>query len=98
MSRGTINFYQRVYDCLGRHSAPAASEWTRRFPNSAAQDVPVETQQRIVNSFWRLQLGKLSIDTITARECLSDAVCPETWIKDFGKWVVPVIVKHNLPH
>jgi hypothetical protein len=97
MPKVTINFYKMVYDCLNRHSAPAAVEWTRRYPSSAAQGVPIADQQRSVNAFWRLQLGRLTVDTIGIRECLSDNVCPETWIKDFTRFVVPVIIKNNLP-
>jgi phage-related tail fiber protein len=96
MPKGT-NFYQMVTDCLNRHSAPAALNWARKYPSTAALNVPVADQQKLVNAFWRLQLGKLPINTIDARECLSDTVCPETWIKDFTKFVVPIIVANNLP-
>lgn len=97
MASRTVNFYQIVYDCLGRHSTSAADKWARKFPSTAADDVDVAVQQRNVNAFWRLQLGRLSIDTINARECLSDEVCPATWLKDFGHYVVPVLLAHNLP-
>lgn len=96
MSVNSVNVYRAVYECLNRHSAVAAIGWRSKFPLESAV-VSVAEQQRNVNTFWRLQLGLLTVNTIKERECLVDEMSFTTWIKDFEKYVVPTIIKHQLP-
>lgn len=93
----TVNVSKEVYDVLERHSHASAQRWKTRFPFSAkaAEEIPVQLHE--VNTFWRIQLGRLPIDTVPQRHCLSDDSVFEDWIRNFEVHVVPVIIANNLP-
>ncbi len=52
---------------------------------------------KLLNRFWRLQLGNLRINTIDARECLVDCQDKQVWIENFATYILPVIVERHLP-
>ncbi len=52
----------------------------------------------LVNRVWRLTLGMLEEDTINARYCLVDQGSIFDWLSLFKQMVVPIAIKHQLPH
>ncbi len=52
---------------------------------------------RLINRFWRLQLGNLRTDTIDARECLVNCKDKQIWLDNFNAYVLPVILERHLP-
>ncbi len=49
------------------------------------------------NRFWRSELGRLSVNTISERECLIDEIDPRDWLRHFRNHVLPTIVRFKLP-
>lgn len=50
-----------------------------------------------MNRYWRLELGKLPVNTISERECLIDQIEPIDWLRHFKAQVLPTIVRFKLP-
>jgi len=84
-----------VGDCLKKHCQQSADGWERKMPT--LDGVDMNDQLTAVNNFWRLQLGQLRADTISTREWLQDDIPVSSWLKDFERFVVPVIIQHRLP-
>ncbi len=93
MKKGSLKTV--VYDCLAKHSLSCAQAWNEKVVD--LKGVDMNDQLSAVNSFWRLQLGQLQANTIPQRECLQDEMSVDSWLANFERYVVPVIVKHKLP-
>ena len=91
-----INLARVVTDVLGKHSAAAAAEWSRQYEeyNRAYQE---QNELSLINRFWRIQLGRIGVSTISERECLIDNIAVEDWLFHFERSVVPMIIANGLP-
>lgn len=58
---------------------------------------PVEVQMRALNEYWRVQLGLVDGDTVTARCGLVEGVPPEVWVGNFRKYVMPAVRQYGVP-
>lgn len=85
----------QIYDRIAAKSAECAKAWKARSANIS--QTSIENQLAAVNSFWRIQLGQLRINTIPQRECLQDDIAIDVWLNNFETYVIPVIVKYKLP-
>ena len=72
-------------------------ELAERFLASAPASPYVEEQLVMINRYWRSELGRLSINTISERECLIDKIDPSDWLRHFRNQVLPTIIRFNLP-
>lgn len=50
-----------------------------------------------MNRYWRTQLSKLPVNTISERECLIDMIEPSDWLRHFRSQVLPTILRFKLP-
>lgn len=83
----------QVSDLIAQNDPHAA----RRFEHlvRASADHAEEILQ--LNRYWRSELGRLSINTISERECLIDRIAPVDWFRHFRSQVLPTILRFNLP-
>ncbi len=50
-----------------------------------------------LNRFFRRELSSLTVNTISERECLIDAIEPVDWLRHFRNNVLPTIIRFHLP-
>lgn len=50
-----------------------------------------------MNRFWRNELVKVPVNTISERECLIGDIAPSDWLRHFTTQVLPTIVRWKLP-
>jgi len=50
-----------------------------------------------LNKYFRLELAKAPVSTMSERGCLRDDLAPATWLKYFQSHVVPTLHRFNLP-
>jgi len=83
-----------VSNLLHEENPTLADRFDRQF--RAASNDPLD-EIIDLNSFWRDQLSFLSVNTISERECLIDAIQPNDWLRHFRQQVLPTIVRFELP-
>lgn len=90
-SRNFLDLHHEVRKLIAEND-PALAE---RYCDVA----PRETENQVVhhNRFWRSELGRLSVNTISERECLIDEIDPRDWLRHFRNHVLPTIVRFKLP-
>lgn len=86
-----------VYGEIACRSAIQAERFLRAYNKSIFQDLTTQDDLIRLNRFWRLQLGRLPINTINERECLSDHSDFNAWLHNFREIVLPTILKYKLP-
>ncbi len=52
---------------------------------------------RELNRFLRRELGRLSVNTISERECLIDDIDPTDWLKYFKSQVLKTVLRFKIP-
>lgn len=83
----------QVFDALNEISPVAARLFDRKFSHPKRDHEPSSSLIiNDLNQFWRIQLGSLSIDTISARSVLIDTDNQEEWLSLFKQYVLPVAV------
>lgn len=83
-----------VYDLMQEGDVVCCDRFKERFvakTNNQHEDI-VE-----LNRFWRTELGKAPVGTISERECLIDAIEPVDWLRHFKSQVLPTILRFKLP-
>lgn len=55
-------------------------------------------QIRLLNVFWRVQLGNCVNDTSRERGMLFDNIDPVVWLNNFKKHVLDTVVSQGLPN
>jgi hypothetical protein len=50
-----------------------------------------------MNRFWRNELTKVPVNTISERECLISDIEPIDWLRHFTSQVLPTIIRWKLP-
>lgn len=88
------NIVGSVADAIAVSDPAAAMRFTRSFHQHSTDPSGVI---RELNRYWRDELSRLSISTISARTCLIDNINPEDWLRHFKKLVLEVILDNNLP-
>jgi hypothetical protein len=68
--------------------------FTRGFEQRSNEPAAVICE---LNRYWRSELGRLNISTVSARTCLIDNIAPEDWLRHFNKLVLEVILDNDLP-
>lgn len=58
---------------------------------------PESEQMRIINDFWRVQIGLMDNDTLTIRSCLVDGLDPNVWLRNFDRYVAQYVTQYALP-
>lgn len=84
----------RVSELLHEENPALAKSFDRQF--RASSNDPID-EIIDLNAFWRDQLSFLSVNTISERECLIDAIQPNDWLRHFRQQVLPTIVRFELP-
>lgn len=59
---------------------------------------PEDEQMRIINDFWRVQIGLLDTDTISVRSCLVDGLDAGVWLRNFDRYVAQYVTQYPLPN
>lgn len=93
------NLSSTVKAVIAKRSISAAERFELMFV-AKYPDQPnktIEQQLNEVNTFWRIQLGKLPIDTKKERECLINQIQINDWLRNFDDCVADTIVNNNLP-
>jgi hypothetical protein len=89
------NLVDVVFRLLEEEGDGGCSErFNERFTaktNSQQEDI-VE-----MNRFWRNELVKVPVNTISERECLINEIAPSDWLRHFTSQVLPTIVRWKLP-
>jgi hypothetical protein len=69
-----------------------------RFENSFQHTQDNQYDEIVeMNRYWRHELSKLPVNTISERECLIDMIEPTDWLRHFKSQVLPTIVRFKLP-
>lgn len=87
---------QRVSSILAKHSSNASQRFRRLFRNYAAAKADYNPV-KLLNGFWRLQLGYLQRDTYTEREHLVENVDLDNWMTFFENKILPTVLEEDLP-
>jgi len=78
------------------HAQRFESLFMKQHPNWTTGNLPSLTQQiHIVNEFWRMQLGLMSIDTLSVRSCIADNVTVEDWLSNFERYLIDFILNQQ---
>lgn len=88
------NLVGSVADAIATSNPAAAMRFTRAFVQRSDDSAGVIKE---LNRYWRDELGRLNISTISARTCLIDNISPEDWLRHFKKLVLEVILDNDLP-
>jgi hypothetical protein len=88
------NLVGSVADAIAVSNPAAAMRFTRAFVQRS-DDTPGVLRE--LNRYWRDELSRLNISTISARTCLIDDISPEDWLRHFKKLVLEVILDNDLP-
>ena len=81
-----------VYDALEKLSTEHADDFNVGFKNRGGLDSELIKD---LNSYFRLELSMLSVDTRDARDCLIDNLSTRTWLSYFVDHVARLIVRHK---
>jgi hypothetical protein len=90
-----LTIHQIIFGMLEEQSPEAARRWHTMSPIVQVEDDNQAIQA--ANQFWRIQLGSLDVSTVDERQCLVDTIGTDAWLYDFAGYVMPVILKNNLP-
>lgn len=90
-ARNFLDLFNEVHKLIAEND-PVLAE---RFSDVAPRGI--EDQVFLQNRFWRSELGRLSVNTISERECLIDEIDPRDWLRHFRNHVLPTIVRFKLP-
>lgn len=85
---------QQVYELLLATSPEKATQFNLRFVHPNRKNHTERLWVADLNVFWRMELTKLSVDTIPAREALYDNISGLEWLELFAKYVLPVVLEH----
>lgn len=88
------NLVGSVADAIAVSNPSAAMRFTRGFVQRSDDNAGVIKE---LNRYWRDELSRLNISTISARTCLIDNISPEDWLRHFKKLVLEVILDNDLP-
>lgn len=91
-----VDLKQEIYELLNKASPASAQSWLMLYTANNS-DRSFQEQVVTVNSFWRVQLGLLTESTINEREYLMEGLTVDQWLMRFERYVIPTIVRHNLP-
>ncbi len=93
-----VDLVTRVYKLiLEANGARIANRFIREFDHLASHAMKNYGTQAALNHYWNIVLGLLNIDTTYAREALINGVSEETWIINFSKYVMPLVIQWKLP-
>lgn len=92
-----------LFELLDNHCSACAANWRDHFINTHSlwqQSRLPETliQIREINFYWRIQLASLDEETLGVRSCLIDEIDAMTWLQNFQRYVLPMVVYHRLPN
>lgn len=95
MTNDSPSLHRMIYEELSQHNPTCANAWNVL---STIRDESDYTKAiHGANQFWRIQLGRLPVSTISQRECLEDNISLVDWWHNFTKYVVGTIVIYQLP-
>lgn len=95
MKAPELNLYSEVLERLETANPVLGKRFSVQFNVNNAPSI--EEQIAKLNEFWRLQLGLLTVDTMSARMGLADVSDPYMWLRNFDRYVFNAIVKYELP-
>lgn len=91
----------QVYTLIATQHIAGAQRFAREFPNSVYQRTHTDPLE-VLNRYWRAQVS--SISTIDGHACARNAhealtSCDDigAWLLNFRQYVVPLIVRFDLP-
>lgn len=62
-----------------------------------AKSLNYEAQRFILNTYFRIQLMSINESSTDERFNLIDTGSPQDWLRLFQHFIVPFLIKHNLP-
>ncbi len=82
------------------HSPSQADKWDYIFFERCnvwdTNNPPAPTEQiKILTRFWQTQIGMLRTDTVRIRKCIVESHCPDIWMDNFKRYVLPYILKYS---
>lgn len=81
-----------VYDAIEELSTEHADDFNVSFKSKSRDNSGLIKD---LNSYFRLELSLLSVDTRDARDCLLDSLSTRTWLSYFVDHVVRLIVRYK---
>lgn len=91
-----LDLLDAVTALLAKAGHPDPGKWVNSPVLKDAHGANPKLQRFLINRFWRLKLGGLSVDTMSQRYCLFDEGPDESWLETFDKVVVTTIVTYQL--
>lgn len=90
-ARTSLDLHNEVRKLIAENDPTLAERFSGVAPVGADDQVSRH------NRFWRSELGRLPVNTISERECLIDDIDPRDWLRHFRNHVLPTIVRFKLP-
>lgn len=92
---------EQVYTLIATQNLGCAQRYSRDFPNSIYQRTTNDPLE-VLNRYWRAQISTIrAIDGQAcarhAHEALTASADQGAWLQNFGRFVVPLIVRFDLP-
>lgn len=91
----------QVYTLIATHNLAAAQRFSKDFPTSVYQRTHHDPLE-VLNRYWRAQIS--SVNAINGHACarnahdtLTAAGDQSAWLLNFKQYVVPLIVRFDLP-
>lgn len=81
-----------VYVALEELSTEHADDFNVTFKSNGKSDADIIKD---LNSYFRLELSSLPVDTRDARDCLIDSLSTRTWLSYFVDHVARLLVRHK---
>ncbi|MBE0438341.1 MAG: hypothetical protein IBX57_01045 [Gammaproteobacteria bacterium] len=69
--------------------------WLSHSPINGASHV--DSDLIVVNTFLRIQLGSLNVNTVEIRSYLNDSIPVNIWLKGFSEAIAPFLAREGLP-
>lgn len=85
-----MSLFQKVCDLLHDKKPDLARKFSSTYSDRGSDE------QRSLNHHFRIVLSKAPVSTLDERECLSDDIDPDVWLRYFESHVIPTLVRFNL--
>ena len=86
-----------VYAAIYAHSGRQANRFRMMFTQQCQHIVIANGEMVALNHFWRLELGGLKRNTISARECLNTEATTQSWLSNYIEYILPIVIAEGLP-
>lgn len=90
----SLGLLETVVAVIAKHDGEAAERLLRHNASIGLSHQTIDS----LNTYWRNQLSHVTdISTVKARECLCQSQDFGAWLRNFEKFVMPIVINYKLP-